>query len=219
MISLKTKIMPIKFDIYPNPTPKKEGSKQMYHARVIAGGVASEKTITSEINKASSLTPGDVMAVLTELRSSIITHLRDGKRVHLPGIGYFELAIESPQIESDEPNFPSKRLKAKTIKFQPEKAMKLDACAGVTFERVNYLKHSANHSVTEDVSQITKIFKDHEIISSKGFADLMDYSQSKAYRILRKLRDEKLVEECGFKNLNLYKATPQLYDSKVKIEL
>ena len=208
--------MPIKFDIYPNPPRKEDTETPTYHARIIADGMVSEDTFAGEISRASSLTPGDILAVLTELRSSMVTHLREGKRIHLSGIGYFEMAIDSPDIESDAPNFPSKRLKIKTVKFQPEKELKRDVSFGLEFERVKYLKHSITRDEKEDILLLRDAFKSNDRLTSKQITAVLGYTRSKTYRVMNQLREQKMVDECGFKTAHIYSATPKLYDDQIE---
>jgi predicted histone-like DNA-binding protein len=207
--------MPIKFDIYPNPKRKNDTADTKYHARIITNRIVSEKTFADEISKASSLTPGDILGVLTELRSNIVTHLLQGERIHLPGIGYMELSIDNPEIDSDGPNFSSKRLKVKTIKFQPEKELKQDIRSKASFERIKETPHSAVRSEKDTTALLRKIFKENDMVTRKQLGLLMDYTPSKTYTLLRNLKNQGHVEEHGFTRVRLFKATPKLYDDNI----
>ena len=86
--------MAIEFEYYENPGVSGEKSGK-YHPRVVTLRTVSTDEIAESIQEGSSLTVGDVRAVLERLSSKIAYHLGSSERVHLQGIGYFPVYTES----------------------------------------------------------------------------------------------------------------------------
>ena len=56
--------MAIQFELYKSPNPKDEEDKELYHARVVNFQHIDTDYLAKEIQQATSLTEGDVKAVL-----------------------------------------------------------------------------------------------------------------------------------------------------------
>ena len=80
--------MTILFDWFKTPGTNVEG-KRTLHARPCFNGTSNTKTIAKRIQERSSLTAGDIIAVLSELNDVIGEELQNGRQVHLEGLGYF----------------------------------------------------------------------------------------------------------------------------------
>ena len=59
--------MAIQFELYKSPNPKDEEDKELYHARVVNFQHIDTDYLAKEIQQATSLTEGDVKAVLESL--------------------------------------------------------------------------------------------------------------------------------------------------------
>lgn len=99
--------MAIQFELYKTPHPKDEEDKEVYHARVVNFQHIDTDYLAKEIQIATSLTEGDVKSVLESLSHFMGDRLREGQSVHLDGIGYFQIKlnsqepITSPQTKSE----------------------------------------------------------------------------------------------------------------------
>ena len=113
--------MAIQFELYKTPRPKDEESKEVYHARVINFQHIDTDYLAKEIQIATSLTEGDVKSVLESLSHFMGDRLREGQSVHLDGIGYFQI-----KLNSQEP-ITSPKLKANQIKLKANISFKADA--------------------------------------------------------------------------------------------
>ena len=87
--------MAIQFELYKSPARKDEEDKELYHARVVNFQHIDTDYLAKEIQQATSLTEGDVKAVLESLSHFMGSRLREGERVHLDGIGYFQVKLNS----------------------------------------------------------------------------------------------------------------------------
>ena len=78
-------------------TSKDEEGKEMYHARVVNFQHIDTDYLAKEIQIATSLTEGDVKSVLESLSHFMGDRLREGQSVHLDGIGYFQIKLNSKE--------------------------------------------------------------------------------------------------------------------------
>lgn len=84
--------MALKYEFYRNPNCATTNKKR-YHARIVPNGRISTDRLAKEIQKESSLTVADVKSVLIALADKMAEHLGDGRKVHLEGIGYFQVNL------------------------------------------------------------------------------------------------------------------------------
>ena len=70
--------MAIQFELYKSPNPKDEEDKELYHARVVNFQHIDTDYLAKEIQQATSLTEGDVKAVLESLSHFMGSRLRAG---------------------------------------------------------------------------------------------------------------------------------------------
>lgn len=112
--------MAIQFELYKSPARKDEEDKELYHARVVNFQHIDTDYLAKEIQQATSLTEGDVKAVLESLSHFMGSRLREGERVHLDGIGYFQV-----KLNSLEP-ITSPKLKANQMKLKANIGFKAD---------------------------------------------------------------------------------------------
>ena len=138
--------MAIQFELYKTPRPKDEEGKEVYHARVVNFQHIDTDYLAKEIQIATSLTVGDVKSVLESLSDFMGDRLREGQSVHLDGIGYFQV-----KLNSKEP-ITSPKLKANQIKLKANISFKADAklkrsVSVVHVERSKLRRHSASRHI------------------------------------------------------------------------
>ena len=84
--------MAIEYDFYRNPNS--EGTnKKRYHARVVSNNRIFTDDLAEEIQNECSLTIADVKAVLIALGDKLAKHLGEGDKVHIEGIGHFQVNL------------------------------------------------------------------------------------------------------------------------------
>ena len=94
--------MAIQFEFYKNPQPEKEGEEPSYHPRVVNFQHVTSQRLAMEIHQATTFGKSEVEAMLMELSRCMGNHLREGERVHLDGIGYFQITLQTTEpVEID----------------------------------------------------------------------------------------------------------------------
>lgn len=190
--------MAIQFELYKSPCPKDKEDQELYHARVVNFQHVDTDRLAQEIQQATSLTEGDVKAVLESLSQFMGSRLAEGQRVHLDGIGYFQV-----KLNSEEP-ITSPKLKANQIKlkanigFMADKKLK-SSIRVVHAERSKIKRHSSPCSDEEIDRLLMEHFSKNQILTRKDFQQLCQLTLATAARQIRRLKDEKKLQ-----NINTY---------------
>ena len=104
--------MAVEFEFAPVPMPSGRPKKLRYYPRVVNRRTVSTPDIVKEIEMACTLTRTDVVAVLDALNRSLVGWLKDGWRVHIDGIGYFDVSLTAPETRNP------KDTRASSVKFK-----------------------------------------------------------------------------------------------------
>ncbi|WP_277130373.1 HU family DNA-binding protein [Bacteroides congonensis] len=190
--------MAIQFELYKTPRPKDEEGKETYHARVVNFQHIDTDYLAKEIQIATSLTEGDVKSVLDSLSHFMGDRLREGESVHLDGIGYFQI-----KLNSKEP-ITSPKLKANQIKLKANISFKADiklkkSVSVVHLERSKLKPHSASRSNEEVDKLLTNYFNNNPILTRSDFQRLCGFTPTTAARHIKRLKEEKKL-----KNIHTY---------------
>ena len=190
--------MAIQFELYKTPHPKDEEGKETYHARVVNFQHIDTDYLARQIQTATSLTEGDVKSVLESLSHFMGERLREGESVHLDGIGYFQI-----KLNSQEP-ITSPKLKANQIKLKANISFKADiklkkSVSVVHLERSKLKRHSASRSNEEVDKLLTNYFSNNSILTRPDFQGLCNFTATTAARHIRRLKEEKKLQ-----NINTY---------------
>ena len=190
--------MAIQFELYKTPRPKDEEDKEVYHARVVNFQHIDTDYLAKEIQIATSLTEGDVKSVLESLSHFMGDRLREGQSVHLDGIGYFQI-----KLNSQEP-ITSPKLKANQIKLKANISFKADiklkkSVSVVHLERSKVKRHSASRTNEEVDKLLTNYFSNNSILTRPDFQGLCNFTATTAARHIRRLKEEKKLQ-----NINTY---------------
>ena len=154
--------------------------------------------LARQIQTATSLTEGDVKSVLESLSHFMGERLREGESVHLDGIGYFQI-----KLNSQEP-ITSPKLKANQIKLKANISFKADiklkkSVSVVHLERSKLKRHSASRTNEEVDKLLTNYFSNNSILTRPDFQGLCNFTATTAARHIRRLKEEKKLQ-----NINTY---------------
>ena len=120
--------MSIQYDWYKTPVPGRQADEEneevALHPRIHYNGSLDTPTLIRYIRQSSSLTEGDVIAVLSALSSYLSYGLADGKRVHLEGIGYFYPKLTTTERVTASTKHKWNKVKFKGIEFEADKQLK-----------------------------------------------------------------------------------------------
>ena len=151
---------------------------------------AGLRRMSKSIEQATSLTTGDILATIIALKSEIIAELKMGNRVHIPGIGYFSLALKGDIYRDSRTNRPRLRNAAiRKIKFRPDAEFLRDL-GGIEIRNIT------------DEYGMTAVPNSDEI---EQFRRSLDLSKSTSYRLLTKLEVEGKIVNIGSRRCKLFR--------------
>ncbi len=189
--------MGLNYDFYPNPLPDDDG-KHKLHARVVPSGTLRTDAIAEMIHGASTLSTADVKGVLTALTCLMADQLSDGYRIHLEGLGYFQLTLSCPPVYSPK-EIRAESIQVKSVVFKPEAGMKKKFKA-LRCVRAKEKRHSHPFSMIEIEEILFKYFINHEYITCREFQRICGLTASTAYLRLKKLISDGKLKQSGLHN-------------------
>ena len=89
--------MAVQFEFYKNPVQGEEEGETSYHPRVVNFQHVTTRRLAAEIHSATTFGKAEVEAMLMELSRCMGNHLREGQRVHLDGVGYFQITLQATE--------------------------------------------------------------------------------------------------------------------------
>lgn len=87
--------MAAKYDFYKTPVSKDSMKRPRFHARIVSSGTIDTDDLAKRIHGRCTVTPADVAAVLISLSEVTAEYLREGKRVHIDGLGYLQVTLQA----------------------------------------------------------------------------------------------------------------------------
>lgn len=204
--------MGLQYDFYPTPSPiNKEGETKL-HARAITNGTISTDGLAELISSATSLSPADLKAALVALADTMTSELKNGRRVHLEGLGYFNLTLTCEPISSPK-EIRAESVSVKNIVFRPEANWRKSFRAFHP-ERVRVKNHSRQRTDDEITRRLTAHFASQPVITCREFCSLGGFTLSTGLRRIKQLIAEGKLRKHGYGNGSNYEATAGHYGNK-----
>lgn len=183
--------MSIEYDFYRNPNSQGTDKKR-YHARVVSSDRITTDELAEEIQKECSLTITDVKAVLIALGDKLAKHLGDGSKVHLEGIGYFQVNLQCKEEVCTTRSVRSDNVEFKSVSYRADNELKKHL-KKQKIQRSQTKIHSVEMTEEEIDQKLTDYFKTNDTLTRSQFEVLCTQVKSTAHRILQKLvKDGKL---------------------------
>jgi len=158
---------------------------------------------------ATTFGKAEVEAMLMELSRCMGNHLREGERVHLDGIGYFQITLQAAEpIHSLTTR--ADKVKLKSINFQADRDLK-SLCMTTHLRRSKYKPHSASLSEEEIDRKLTEYFATHPVLTRTNMQSLCSFTQSMASRQIRRLKAEGKLQNIGKPTQPIYVAGAGYY--------
>ena len=188
--------MAVQFELYKTPMPKEKKNKVRYHARPISYETVNTKKLVYRIHDRCSLSPSDVTATLEELKYEVAQCLKEGKKVHIDGLGYLQVTLSCEEEIRDPKDKRVHKVKLKAIKFKADKELKAEL---------------------SDM-ELTKYFSENQLITRKDFQYLCGMTQITAYRHIKRLIAEKKLQNKGTTHQPIYTPVPGNYRVSVAVK-
>ena len=124
-----------------------------------------------KIHDYSSLTVGDVKNVLDNLSKILGESLREGKEVHIEGIGYFYPTLAATGKVTRSTPHKTNKVAFKTVRFRPDSNLK-GHFVGVRANQSKYVRHSEKVSEVEIDMLLKEYFAEHQMMTRRDFQEV-----------------------------------------------
>ena len=194
--------MAVQYDFYKDPSPKDSKKRVRYHARVVPYGTVDTNKLAQRIHSRCTVTPADVKAVLSSLSDVVIEELKDGNRIHIEGLGYLQITLECPPIQSTK-EIRAESIRFKSVAFRSEAELR-KRLRVARFERAPK-NHSSGLVAGERLDALLAgYFATHDHITRIGFQTLYGFTRTTANRRLKELRETGKIDYLGAARASIY---------------
>lgn len=209
--------MAVQFELYQTPMPEDKKNKVRYHARPVSYETVDTKKLVYRIHDRCSLSPSDVISTLEELKYEVAQCLKEGKKVHIDGLGYLQITLSCEEEIRDPKDKRVHKVKLKAVKFKADKELKAEL-SDMEFHRSKYRPHSTGLSDIEIDMRLTEYFAENQIITRRKFQYLCEMTQITASRYIKKLITEKKLQNLGTTHQPIYTPVPGNYRVSVVLK-
>ncbi len=159
----------------------------------------STEQLLREIEASSTLKASDVKAVMTEIGEIAIRELSQGKRFHLPEMGYLSLAVaNTPPAKKANGKITGKDIRVRNIHFRPEKKLLTEIGRNVSFNKSDYSTLSAEYEEEVLWGKVAGYLASHRYITKQTMLSEFGLSEYKARRWLNLfVNNGKLTKDCS----------------------
>ena len=196
--------MAIKYEIHylPNAGGNEETRR---FAHIFEQTAMTDKQMISRIARHSSLSEGDVAAVLMQLRDIIEEDLQEGRRINIPEIGYLSLSVD---LDMDELK-PDNKVRAdyvsvRGIKFRPNADLLKKVKHHTHFEKSLYTSRSYPFSEDALKEKIREYLEHNRSINRKVLETEFYIRKQTALNWLKKLEKSGFLIKEGSRNAPVY---------------
>ena len=202
--------MAIVYDWYENPNAEGDPEERGLHPRPLLNGKVSMKQLYARVHARSSLTTGDVMNAIDCLTQICGEELREGREVHIEGLGYFSPTLEATQKVTRSTLNKHLKVRLKSISFRPDVNLK-SALTGITATRSKYTRHSQRLSEAEIDMRLKEYFAEHDVLIRYDFQNLCGMARTTANGHLKRLQEEGKLLNVGRRTQPFYRPMPGHY--------
>lgn len=204
-----------------NPYYKRKAMTVNYKLLRTSGKLAQRKTlrivpikkdvtgierICQHIQQATTLTTADILGTIAALKTELVEELKSGNTVHLPGIGFFSLALKGDIHEDPKTHRHHLRnVAVRKIRFRPDKDFH-EALGEMEFENKTYKDGTPSLPMRPTVNAALKeLFDESPIITVNGLRRRLSLSTTYAYQLAAQLEREKKIINIGSRYRKIYR--------------
>lgn len=189
-----------KYDFFITPDPEKT-EKTKYIAKIVNDGDLDINEIARLTEHYTRTSRGAILLAWDSILTRVIEALKEGKRVHLDGLGYLSLAATSKVVDAPD-EFRAESVHYKGVNFRPDKSCNRNLCI-TKFERT-HVKHSSTTHPDEIRTFLREFFRSNEYITCRILSQKCKLSVTSAGRKMRELVAEGMLKHPGPRNSAFY---------------
>lgn len=199
----------IEFDLREIPHAKDEPAKAYFP---VASNIrtATTEDICKEINRATTHTEADVKGVIEALKQVLVSHLKNGERVELEGIGTFSASIASEEpITRPDDKLTARGLYLDDVRFRAKRSLRA-AIRQATFHRTQTPRKAAYEWTTDEImAHLDRYMTEHglQMLSRIDIQTATGYSRAMTRQWITKLMGLGLLKKLGTRHAPYYVIT------------
>ena len=168
--------------------------------------VTGIERICQHIQQTTTLTTADILGTIAALKTELAEELKSGNTVHLPGIGFFSLALKGDIHEDPKTHRHHLRnVAVRKIRFRPDKDFH-EALGKMDFENKTYKDGTSTLPIKSAVNAALKeLFEESPIITVNDLRRRLNLSTTYAYQLTAQLEHEKTIINIGSRYRKIYK--------------
>ena len=168
--------------------------------------VTGIERICQHIQQATTLTTADILGTISALKTELAEELKSGNTVHLPGIGFFSLALKGDMYEDPKTHRHQLRnVAVRKIRFRPDKDFH-EALGKMIFENKTYKDGTSALPIKSAVNAaLQELFDESPIITVNDLRRRLNLSTTYAYQLTAQLEREKKIINIGSRYRKIYK--------------
>ena len=202
--------MAILYDWYENPGESDDSEEKGLHPRIFLNGKVGTDKLCRMIHGRSSLSVGDVKNAFEMLAQICGEELREGREVHIEGLGYFAPILRSTQKVTRSTKNKWSKMELKTVGFRPDARLRGEL-RGAKVSRSKYARHSESLSEVEIDMRLKEYFAEHDVMLRYDFQEVCCMTRTTANRHLRRLLEEGKLKNIGKRMQPIYVAAAGYY--------
>ena len=203
----------IQFDFYKNPNTTVNNSTATYHARINNNKTIDLNDISETLQRSTTATKVDIMAVMTGIKEIMIDELTKGNVVNLNGICRIEpiLGIKEGTCSGTE---NGNQVGLKTVKIRPLKSLVKEVKSKLNPCQRHPVNHSDKVSVTNITEQLVLYFRTNTYITRRILEEKFGLTRYMAYQVLNQLQEKGWLIHPGHRNNSMYLPTAEFLKKK-----
>ena len=172
--------------------------------------VTGIERICQHIQQATTLTTADILGTISAIKTELVEELKSGNTVHLPGIGFFSLALKGDMYEDQKTHrYHLRNVAVRKIRFRPDKDF-YEALGEVDFANKTYKDGTPSLPMRQAVNAALKeLFEEKPIITVNDLRRRLNLSTTYAYQLTAQLEREKKIINIGSRYRKIYKKGKQ----------
>lgn len=200
----KRKAMTVNYKLF--RTSGKLAQRKALRIVPIKKDVTGIERICQHIQQATTLTTADILGTISALKTELVEELKSGNTVHLPGIGFFSLALKGDMYEDPKTyRHHLRNVAVRKIRFRPDKDFH-EALGKMDFENKTYKDGTSTLPIKSAVNAALKeLFEESPIITVNDLRRRLNLSTTYAYQLTAQLEREKKIINIGSRYRKMYK--------------
>lgn len=199
--------MPIRYEIHTIENVQGTGKERPFVCLTQQQSLTPSR-LEAAIQEMSSATIGDVKAVLSALRYFAARELAQGRRFHVPGLGYLSLSVGlRKDTEKPVEKLSARDLRVRGLNFRPERALIGRIKADAAFEKAERSTLSTTYEADALWQEVEAYLTQHHYLTQRTMRTVFGLTEYKAAQWLKRFVDEGKLTKEGSRSRWLYFAS------------